>query len=78
MNGWEERADGLHKQFVFADFVAAFAFMTRVALVAERMGHHPNWTNSYNTVTITLNTHDAQGRVTELDHRLARAIDKVA
>jgi 4a-hydroxytetrahydrobiopterin dehydratase len=78
MNGWEERADGLHKQFVFADFVSAFAFMTRVALVAERMGHHPNWTNSYNTVTITLNTHDAQGRVTELDHRLARAIDKVA
>jgi 4a-hydroxytetrahydrobiopterin dehydratase len=78
MNGWEERADGLHKQFVFADFVAAFAFMTRVALVAERMGHHPNWSNSYNTVTITLHTHDAQGRVTELDHRLARAIDKVA
>ena len=78
MNGWEERADGLHKQFVFADFVAAFAFMTRVALVAERMGHHPNWCNSYNTVTITLHTHDAQGRVTELDHRLARAIDKVA
>lgn len=78
MNGWEERADGLHKQFVFADFVAAFAFMTRVALVAERMGHHPNWSNSYNTDTITLNTHDAQGRVTELDHRLARAIDKVA
>jgi len=78
MNGWEERADGLHKQFAFADFVSAFAFMTRVALVAERMGHHPNWTNSYNTVTITLNTHDAQGRVTELDHRLARAIDKVA
>ncbi len=77
MNGWEERADGLHKQFVFADFVAAFAFMTRVALVAERMGHHPNWSNSYNTVTITLHTHDAQGRVTELDHRLARAIDKV-
>ena len=78
MNGWEERADGLHKQFVFADFVAAFAFITRVALVAERMGHHPNWSNSYNTVTITLHTHDAQGRVTELDHRLARAIDKVA
>jgi 4a-hydroxytetrahydrobiopterin dehydratase len=78
MNGWEERADGLHKQFAFADFVSAFAFMTRVALVAERMGHHPNWTNSYNTVTITLNTHDAHGHVTERDHRLARAIDKVA
>jgi 4a-hydroxytetrahydrobiopterin dehydratase len=78
MNGWEERADGLCKRFVFDDFVTAFSFMTRVALVAERMGHHPNWSNAFNTVTITLNTHDADGRVTERDHLLARAIDMVA
>jgi 4a-hydroxytetrahydrobiopterin dehydratase len=78
MSGWEERPDGLHKQFLFPDFVTAFAFMTRVALVAERMGHHPSWTNTYNTVSILLNTHDAGGRVTEKDRRLAAAIDMVS
>lgn len=77
MSTWEERPEGLYKQFQFTDFVAAFAFMTRVALIAERMGHHPAWSNTYNTVTIVLNTHDAGGAITDKDHRLAKAIDKV-
>ncbi|MEZ4756755.1 MAG: 4a-hydroxytetrahydrobiopterin dehydratase [Flavobacteriales bacterium] len=77
MSAWEQRPEGLCRTFVFADFIAAFAFMTRVALVAERMGHHPMWTNTYNSVSIVLNTHDAGGRITEKDHRLAEAIDKV-
>lgn len=75
MISWEEREGGLHKRFEFADFSEAFAFMTRVAMIAERMGHHPTWTNTYRTVDITLSTHDAGNTVTGKDHRLAQAID---
>ena len=66
--------DAITRTLVFEDFSAAFALMTRVALLAERMNHHPEWLNVYNRVSITLSTHDAGG-LTELDTRLAAAID---
>ena len=73
--GWSlSGAGALTKRFVFADFVAAFGFMSRVALIAEKQGHHPDWSNSYKTVTIALMTHDAGG-VTGKDIDLARAIE---
>ena len=74
---WVEENNRLTNTFRFKDFTEAFAFMTKVALLAEKMGHHPFWTNVYNTVTIELNTHDAGGIVTEKDHALAKAIDKL-
>lgn len=74
---WQEKNNRLCKTFKFKDFSEAFAFMTRVALVAEKMDHHPYWTNVYNTVNIELSTHDAGDVVTEKDHTLARAIDKL-
>lgn len=64
----------LSKTFQFADFVTAFGFMTRVALIAERMNHHPEWFNVYRTVKVKLTTHDAGG-ITELDFELARAME---
>jgi 4a-hydroxytetrahydrobiopterin dehydratase len=72
---WEERDGALHRTFEFADFSEAFAFMTRVALLAERLGHHPDWSNSWNKVSIALSTHDAGGVVTDADRRMAAAID---
>jgi len=77
--GWSDVAgrDAIAKTFVFKDFNAAFGFMTRVALVAEKLDHHPEWFNVYKTVAVTLSTHDAGG-VTELDVRLAEAMDKLA
>jgi len=75
---WTEENNQLKKSFVFRNFVEAFAFMTRVALTAEKMDHHPNWTNVYNKVHISLNTHDAGDTVTEKDRKLAAAIDKLA
>jgi 4a-hydroxytetrahydrobiopterin dehydratase len=72
---WKEENNGLKKTFKFKDFKEAFGFMTRVALIAEKMDHHPNWSNVYNTVTIELSTHDAGNTVTELDKKLAHAID---
>jgi 4a-hydroxytetrahydrobiopterin dehydratase len=77
--GWHdcEGRDAIAKSFVFADFAQAFAFMTRVALAAERMNHHPEWRNTYNRVEITLATHDAGG-VTAFDLRLARDIEAAA
>ena len=69
--------DALHKQFVFKDFNAEFAFMTRVALKAEKMDHHPEWSNVWNKVDITLSTHDAGG-LTSLDLELARFIETAA
>ncbi|RMF24810.1 MAG: pterin-4-alpha-carbinolamine dehydratase [Bacteroidetes bacterium] len=74
---WKEENDRLKATFTFRDFTEAFAFMTEVAFAAERLNHHPNWSNVWNTVSFELNTHDAGGKVTERDHRLAREIDKI-
>ena len=74
---WQEKDNQLIRSFQFADFSEAFAFMTRVALLAEQMNHHPWWSNVYNQVEIRLNTHDAGDIVTEKDHKLAEAIDKL-
>jgi 4a-hydroxytetrahydrobiopterin dehydratase len=77
--GWTEVSgrDAIARKFVFADFNAAFGFMTRAALVAEKMDHHPEWFNVYRTVDVTLSTHDAGG-VTELDIRLAAEMNRLA
>ncbi|SEA10197.1 4a-hydroxytetrahydrobiopterin dehydratase [Arachidicoccus rhizosphaerae] len=74
---WEQKDNQLYRKFVFKDFSAAFAFMTRVALAAEKMNHHPNWRNVWNTVEISLNTHDAGDIVTDKDRALATAIDEL-
>lgn len=74
---WAITNDCLCKTFTFPDFTAAFAFMTRVALIAEKMDHHPDWTNVYNRVEIRLNTHDAGGKVTEKDFELANKIEHI-
>ena len=75
--GWERRGDRIARNFAFPDFVTAFGFMTEVALVAERMNHHPEWFNVYGTVKVELSTHDAGG-LTELDFELARAMSAAA
>ncbi len=75
---WTEKDNTLQATFKFKDFTEAFAFMTEVAFHAEKMNHHPDWSNVWNTVSFKLNTHDAGGVVTEKDHKLANAIDKVA
>lgn len=72
---WTETNNTLYRKFEFADFSAAFAFMTRVAMLAEQHQHHPRWSNVWNTVEIWLNTHDAGNVITEKDHALAKAID---
>ncbi len=72
---WQEKKNQLYRSFEFKDFKEAFAFMTKVALIAEKMDHHPNWTNVYNKVEIYLNTHDAGDVITDKDHKLAKAID---
>lgn len=72
---WTEENNKLHQRFQFNNFSEAFAFMTRVALEAEKMDHHPLWTNVYNTVEIWLSTHDAGDIVTDKDQRLAKKID---
>lgn len=74
---WDERDDMLIKTFEFADFVEAFGFMTKVAIAAEKVNHHPTWTNTWNKVEIKLTTHDAGNKVTEKDRSLANAIDKL-
>ncbi len=74
---WTEKNNSLQRSFRFRNFVEAWAFMTEVAFHAERLAHHPNWSNVWNTVDIQLNTHDAGGIVTEKDHALAKAIDGV-
>lgn len=75
--GWELVEGKLHKTFRFASFVQAFGFMSSVALVAEAMNHHPDWTNVYNRVTIALNTHDIGG-ISALDFTLAKRIEELA
>ena len=79
LSGWKdvEGRDAIAKRFVFADFNAAFGFMARVALVAEKMDHHPEWTNVYKTVDVTLTSHDAGG-LSERDIKLAEAIEHIA
>ncbi len=72
---WKETNNKLYKSYEFNDFSDAFAFMTMVALVAEKMNHHPTWTNTYNKVEIWLSTHDAGDIVTDKDRALADAID---
>lgn len=74
---WEERNNQLYKQFLFSDFSEAFAFMTRVAIEAEKMNHHPLWSNVWNKVEIWLSTHDAGNTITEKDKKLAERIDKL-
>jgi 4a-hydroxytetrahydrobiopterin dehydratase len=75
---WNEENNRLVKSFRFTDFNEAFGFMTRVALEAEKMNHHPTWTNTWNTVHIELSTHDAGNVVTEKDRKLAAIIDRLA
>jgi 4a-hydroxytetrahydrobiopterin dehydratase len=74
---WQEQKNTLHKKFEFKDFSEAFAFMTRVALAAEKMDHHPKWTNEYNKVEFWLSSHDAGDIVTEKDRKLSKIIDKL-
>lgn len=75
---WTERNKKLTKTFKFKDFTEAFGFMTKVAIVAEKMNHHPTWTNTWNTVDFELSTHDAGDIVTDKDHKLSKAIDALA
>ena len=77
LEGWILREDGgaISKGFKFRNFSQAFGFMTECALVAERMNHHPDWSNVYSRVDVVLSTHDAAG-ITELDFKLARAMDR--
>ena len=79
LKGWSDvhGRDAITKKFEFKDFDQAFGFMTRVAQVAEKMNHHPEWFNVYNKVEVTLSTHDAGG-VTELDVKLAEEMEKIA
>lgn len=75
---WEEKDNTLYRKFQFKNFSEAFAFMTRVALEAEKMDHHPDWSNAYNTVEIHLSTHSAGNVVTDKDRKLAQKIDAFA
>jgi 4a-hydroxytetrahydrobiopterin dehydratase len=77
--GWQstEGRDAIRKTYMFADFVEAFGFMSRAALHAEKLNHHPEWVNVYKTVEVTLSTHDAGG-LTDLDVKLASRMDRLA
>ena len=77
--GWQmvESRDAIHKTFVFTSFVEAFGWMTKIAIRAEKMNHHPEWANTYKVVDVTLTTHDADG-LTELDVKLATIMDRLA
>ncbi len=74
MNGWNLKDGKLQKSFKFSNFIEAFGFMTRIALEAEKINHHPEWSNVYNSVTINLSTHDVGG-ITDYDIKLAKIID---
>lgn len=74
---WQETNNQLKRSFKFKNFIDAFAFMTKVAFVAEKLNHHPNWSNVYNQVDIVLTTHDAGNTVTEKDWQLAKKIDEI-
>jgi 4a-hydroxytetrahydrobiopterin dehydratase len=74
---WVEENNALKRTFTFRDFSEAFAFMTRVALIAEKMDHHPHWVNVYNRVEVALNTHSAGNTITDKDRKMAAEIDKL-
>ncbi len=74
---WQKKNDALWAVFTFKDFKSAFAFMTEIALIAEKMDHHPDWTNCWNRVEIRLSTHEAGNIITAKDERLAKAIEAV-
>jgi 4a-hydroxytetrahydrobiopterin dehydratase len=76
-DGWDEADGRLRRELTFGNFSEAWAFMSRVALLAEKMDHHPNWSNVWNTVTIELTSHDAGNTVTDRDRRLAEAINAI-
>jgi 4a-hydroxytetrahydrobiopterin dehydratase len=76
LKGWTQADMAITREFKFRNFVDAFSFMTGIALEAEKMDHHPNWTNVYDKVTIALNTHSAMG-ITQLDFDLAKKIDAI-
>ena len=78
MDNWKEQDNLLEKSFKFKDFIEAWAFMNQVALTAEKMNHHPDWSNVYNQVNIRLTTHDQGNQVTESDRELAAQIDRIA
>lgn len=75
LSGWELKDGKLQKSFKFSNFIEAFGFMTRIALEAEKINHHPEWSNVYNTVTVKLSTHDTGG-ITDYDIKLANIIDR--
>ena len=77
LSGWKLEGGKLHREYKFANFVAAFSFMTGVALVAQEMDHHPEWSNVWNTVRVDLATHDVGG-ITALDAKLAVAMEELA
>lgn len=77
LDGWSFEDDTITKDFSFSDFKEAMSFMVRVGFEAEALVHHPNWSNVYNSVSITLNTHDADDKVTEKDIKLAKAIEEI-
>lgn len=74
---WKEESNALKRTFKFKNFIEAWSFMTKVAMVAEKMDHHPEWSNVYNTVNITLTTHDKGNTVTAKDRELAKKIDEL-
>lgn len=74
---WKEENNTLTRSFKFKNFVEAWSFMTKVAMVAEKMNHHPEWSNIYNTVNIKLTTHDEGNTITDKDRKLAEKIDKL-
>ncbi len=74
---WIEENNTLKRSFTFKNFIEAWSFMTKVAMVAEKMNHHPEWSNVYNKVSITLTTHDEGNTITEKDRELAKRIDKL-
>lgn len=77
IDNWEEKNNGLERSFQFEDFIEAFGFLNRVALVAEKQGHHPEIQNVYNRVHLRLSTHDAGNTITDKDRTLASAINKL-
>ena len=74
---WKEEDNTLTRSFKFKNFIEAWSFMTKVAMVAEKMNHHPVWINDYNTVNITLTTHDKGNTITDKDRELAKRIDEL-